>query len=247
MKTQKPNAEVVWKQMEDLLVPRLAFSVTDRAVYFRLVRHSRLEGKLRLRFSIPWLAGGVRLTDGPVRDSVRRLVANGVLRLIERSKAGHVVETLLPEEIRGAFPRKGQRPRLSRAASETCGLRLSQGSGSGPANIEELDFLRGRHLRKTIYARERGHCFYCMRRIASRMQCLDHVLPRVQMGRNSYRNLVCCCLDCNSRKGGMAAKDFLRLLYREQRLSASEFDARLRALEQLAAGKLRPELGSMLG
>ena len=78
MKTQKPNAEVVWKQVEDLLVPRLAFSVTDRAVYSRLVRHSRLEGKLRLRFSIPWLAGGVRLTDGPVRDSVRRLVANGV-------------------------------------------------------------------------------------------------------------------------------------------------------------------------
>jgi hypothetical protein len=30
-------------------------------------------------------------------------------------------------------------------------------------------------------------------------------------------------------------------------LSASEFDGRLRALEQLAAGKLRPELGSMLG
>ena len=123
-----------------------------------------------------------------------------------------MVETLLPDEIRGAFPRKGQRQRLPGVVSETCGAGLSKSNGSVPANIEELDFMRGRHLRKAIYARERGHCFYCMRRIASRMQCLDHVLPRVHMGRNSYRNLVCCCLDCNSRKGGMAAKDFLRLL-----------------------------------
>ena len=38
----------------------------------------------------------------------------------------------------------------------------------------------------------------------------------------------------------MAAKDFLRWLYREQRLSPNEFAERLRALEELAAGKLRP-------
>jgi hypothetical protein len=79
------------------------------------------------------------------------------------------------------------------------------------------------------------------------MQCLDHVLPRARMELNSYRNLVSSCVECNSRKGEKAAKDFLRSLYREQRLSASEFKGRLSALEALAAGKLRPELVASAG
>jgi 5-methylcytosine-specific restriction endonuclease McrA len=74
------------------------------------------------------------------------------------------------------------------------------------------------------------------------MRCLDHVVPRVRFGRNSYRNLVSCCLECNSRKGDRAARDFLRTLYRLGRLTGAELDGRLRALKELAAGKLRPSL-----
>jgi len=44
MKNKKPNAELIWKQLEDLLVPRLRLSVIDRTVYSHLLRHSRLEG-----------------------------------------------------------------------------------------------------------------------------------------------------------------------------------------------------------
>jgi len=66
----------------------------------------------------------------------------------------------------------------------------------------------------------------------------------VQLGRNSYRNLVSCCADCNSRKGELRAADFLRSLYRERRLTAAELAARLRALDALASGKLRPTLAS---
>ena len=98
MKNKKPNAEVVWTQLEDLLVPRL--SVIDRAIYSHLLRHSRLEGKLCLRFSIRWLARHIRLSAGPVRGAVRRLVAQGALRLVQRSKTGHVVGVRPPEEIR---------------------------------------------------------------------------------------------------------------------------------------------------
>jgi hypothetical protein len=47
MKNNKLNAEQVWKDFEDLLAPKLNFSVIDRAVYSHLLRHSRLEGKLR--------------------------------------------------------------------------------------------------------------------------------------------------------------------------------------------------------
>jgi hypothetical protein len=58
MKNKKLNAVHVWKQMEDLVVPRLHLSVFDRAVYSHLLRHSRLEGRPELRFSIQWLARG---------------------------------------------------------------------------------------------------------------------------------------------------------------------------------------------
>ena len=223
MKTKKPNAEQIWKHLEDFLVPRLRLSVIDRAVYSHLLRHSRLEGRRRLRFSIAWLARGARLSDSPTREAVRRLVAHGALRLVQRSKAGHVVEVRLPEEIRPA-----RHPtRIPRAV-----------------DLEEADFLKTKALRLAIHARERGHCFYCLRRLTASIHCLDHVVPRVQLGRNSYRNLVSCCLECNSQKGERPAGDFLRSLYRERRLTAAELAARLRALDALASGKLRPQVAS---
>jgi hypothetical protein len=36
------------------------------------------------------------------------------------------------------------------------------------------------------------------------------------------------------------AEEFLRGLYRERRLDAAELNGRLRALDELAAGKLKP-------
>ena len=74
------------------------------------------------------------------------------------------------------------------------------------------------------------------------MRCLDHLVPLAQSGRNSYRNLVSCCLECNSQKGERPAEDFVRWLYRERRLTATELAGRLRALDALAAGKLRPAI-----
>ena len=109
-------------------------------------------------------------------------------------------------------------------------------------NLEEADFLHSKPLRKAVHARERGQCFYCLRRTTSTVQCLDHVVPRVRSGCNSYRNLVSSCLECNSQKGEKAADDFLRRLYREGQLNAAELAARLRALEDLATGRLRPSL-----
>jgi len=106
MKNKKLNASRIWKHFEDFLVPRLRLSITDRAVYSHLLRHSRLEGKARLRFSIAWLARGARLSTNPARWAVRRLIAHGALRLVERSKTGHVVEVRLPDEIRATL-RKG--------------------------------------------------------------------------------------------------------------------------------------------
>jgi hypothetical protein len=98
---KKIDADSLWKQVEDVLTPRLRLSVIDHVVYVHLLRHSHLEGKRRLRFSIPWLSRNIHLSTCPTREAVRRLAGQGVLRLVERSKAGHVVEVRLPEEIRG--------------------------------------------------------------------------------------------------------------------------------------------------
>ncbi len=232
MKISKINAILIWKQIEDVLVPRLGLTLAERAVYSHLLRHSRLEDRLRLRFSILWLARGTRLSPDPVRQAVRRLVTKGALRLVERTRAGHVVEVRLPGEIRAIRP-----DRI--AARSTAGLQRA-------ANLEETDFLQTKTRRETIHARERGLCFYCLRRLTVRLRCLDHVVPLVRAGSNSYRNLVSACAECNSQKGENTAGDFLRLLYRDGRLTATELTGRLRALEALAAGKLRPAAAPQL-
>jgi 5-methylcytosine-specific restriction endonuclease McrA len=105
-----------------------------------------------------------------------------------------------------------------------------------------VDFLKNLELRRAIHARERGRCFYCLRRISPRLECLDHVVPRVRVGCNSYRNLVSACMECNSEKGERPAEEFLRWLFREHRLGAAELRGRFEALELLASGKLRPTL-----
>jgi 5-methylcytosine-specific restriction endonuclease McrA len=233
MKTKKPNAELVWKQLEDQLAPRLRLSVAEHTVYAHLLRHSRLEGKLRLRFSIRWLSRNIRLSTGSVRAGVRHLVAQGALRLVQRSKLGHVVEVRLPDEIR---PVRLNRIEIRAAAKEEAA------DARAAVNLEEADFLQDRTLRKAIHAREGGQCFYCLRQTTPTVQCLDHVVPRAKLGGNSYRNLVSSCIECNSQKGERPAGDFLRGLYRERRLTTVELAGRLRALDALASGKLPPPL-----
>ena len=107
---------------------------------------------------------------------------------------------------------------------------------------EAADFLESKALRLAIHARERGRCFYCQRRTTPLVRCLDHVVPLARRGRTSCRNLVSCCLECNSQKGERPAADFLRWLYRERRLTAAELTGRLRSLDALASGKLPPPL-----
>ena len=46
----------------------------------------------------------------------------------------------------------------------------------------------------------------------------------------------------NSLKGDRFAEDFLRWLYRQHRLTPAELTDRLRSLDDLASGKLRPTI-----
>ena len=229
MPTKKLNAEQVWKQFVDHLTPRLRLSPTDRAVYSHLLRHSRLEGKLRLQFSILWLARGTNLSVKSVRSAVRRLIAHGVLRLVQRCRTGHVVEVRIPREVRAARPGRIPRGALSRTRA---------------FDFEDLDFLKDPALREAIHARDGGRCFYCLSRVTPATRCLDHVVPLAKLGDNSWRNLVSSCQECNFTKNDLPAADLLRWLHRERRLTEVELAGRFRALDALAAGKLRPRLPS---
>src|SRR5712664_718969 len=217
MKPKKLNPKHLWMQFEDVLAPRLGLSVKERAVYSYLLRHSLVVGKLRLQFAVMALARTLGLSIGAARQAVRRLDELGALRV--------------PEKIRAIRPgRNGA-------------LVATEAAGQPPAStLESTDFLKTWALRKAIHDRERGACFYCLRRTPANVHCLDHVVPRVRFGRNSYRNLVSCCIECNTRKGDRPVPDFLRTLYRQGRLTSAELDVRLRALKDLAAGKLRPAL-----
>jgi predicted DNA-binding transcriptional regulator len=144
MKEKKIDAVEVWKEVQALAV-RLGLTVIDRTVYLHLLRLTRMEGKRRLRFSILGIAPRLGLSGAPVREAVRRLMDKGVLRLIERSNIGHLVEVLLPSEVRG--------PRASR--TEDGGSKLRPGT-----NLEEVDFLRTRELRLAIHEREGGKCAF---------------------------------------------------------------------------------------
>lgn len=218
----------IWKQFEDLLIPRLGLTPIERAVYSHLLRHSRLEGRRKLRFSILWAARGSGLSMSTVRKGVRKLAAKGALRLTERSKRGHVVEVLLPEEIEAV-----------RTGGSTAGKLPHVPSA---AELESADFLQTPALREAIHARECGRCFYCLRRAKAATRCIDHVIPQARNGSNSYRNLVSSCAECNAQKCDWSAEDFLRWLYREGRLGASELKERLSAVKKLADGRLRPRI-----
>jgi len=213
------DAGKLWRDIEDRMVPRLRITMIERAAYYHLARHSRLEGKKRLRFSILWLAQGTRLSTTTMRDAVRSLAAKRAIHIVERSKDGHMVEVLVPEEM----------PSCQKAAP-----------GEEVLDIEAADFMETKELRETLFRREGGECFYCRRQLRNRTRVLDHVVSRARRGRNSYRNLVTCCVDCNASKGEKPAGDLLRRLFREGLLEANEVKDRQRELEALRKGQRKP-------
>ena len=56
--------------------------------------------------------------------------------------------------------------------------------------------------RRNIFARDHNRCQYCGKSSPTSELSLDHVKPRSQGGLSTWDNLVCCCVTCNSRKGG---------------------------------------------
>jgi len=72
--------------------------------------------------------------------------------------------------------------------------------------------------RRNIFARDRNRCQYCGETFPTSELSLDHVVPRVQGGGNSWDNIVCACVRCNMKKGGRTPKQaHMKLIRRPAR------------------------------
>ncbi len=80
-----------------------------------------------------------------------------------------------------------------------------------------------------LHKKQEGRCFYCdeptilpenMDSGLTKQQLkydgatLDHLIPQVDGGTDSLKNLVCSCAYCNSRRGTMAVDRFVKLAKR---------------------------------
>lgn len=67
--------------------------------------------------------------------------------------------------------------------------------------------------RKNILKRDNHRCQYCGAR--NRPLTVDHVLPKVRGGKDSWENLVCACVACNNRKGNRTPEEANMSLMRQ--------------------------------
>jgi len=58
-----------------------------------------------------------------------------------------------------------------------------------------------RFTRRNIFYRDRNRCQYCGRVFPQKELNLDHVAPISRGGSSCWENVVCACVECNTRKG----------------------------------------------
>ena len=61
--------------------------------------------------------------------------------------------------------------------------------------------------RKSIMARDRHTCQYCLDESNPSKLTLDHIRPRAQGGPSTWDNMVACCFECNNRKGNRTPEE----------------------------------------
>ncbi len=206
-------------EIEELLIPHYNFDIYERGLYGYLLNQTRVRGLENVIIPLSVISQALSCSDWQSRKTIRRLAEKGCIEL-EQTRRGHSVKVLIPDEL--DLP--------------------TQKSTPTKIKLEEIDFFKGREHVHALIKREKRACFYCLSEISNENCELDHVLPQLNGGDNSYRNIVATCHKCNTRKQSTEATDFLRALYRKGMISENEFEGRLSALEALSKGELKPEL-----
>ena len=61
--------------------------------------------------------------------------------------------------------------------------------------------------RKNVFDRDKGRCQYCGCKVSLSNFTYDHVHPQSKGGETVWKNIVCSCSDCNSKKGNKSLKE----------------------------------------
>jgi hypothetical protein len=159
-------------------------------------------------------------SDTSARVYLRSLADKGVIKIDGYDRSGYKVMLPTPMSIPGVNSWEQVVPQA--------------------VDLEAIDFFRDRRFVGALLARQNGICFYSLRRLEESDCALDHLVPQARGGDNSHRNIVCCTFEMNTRKGDVAAEDFLRSLYRSGFLSERDLEDRLSLLASISSGVLRP-------
>jgi hypothetical protein len=157
------DVETTLKHCEDHLFPGMKMTLRERSIYYHLFRHTRLIGKAQGLFAIDPLAEALGASTS-IRDDLRRLHDRGCIRIEERSRAGHLIRVLLPEEIGGIIPNN---------------------EPADAVDIEAIDFFTDRRYLAALLTRDNGACFYCLRQVRPDSCQLDHVVAQAERMNNS--------------------------------------------------------------
>lgn len=77
---------------------------------------------------------------------------------------------------------------------------------------QKLDAAFRRAWREDARRDQKSYCFYCDELLTAKSCTADHVQARAVFGLDHRNNIVAACGPCNSLKGSMPARKFLRRL-----------------------------------
>lgn len=80
---------------------------------------------------------------------------------------------------------------------------------------DRLPYQQVKFSRARIYQRDKYTCQYCGKQPGSEGLNLDHVTPRCQGGMTTWENVVCACIECNTKKADKTPKQAKMRLRRE--------------------------------
>jgi hypothetical protein len=217
-----------FQQYQDYLAPKL--DTYEQAIYFYIFRHTRFIGQdeavigfksARARLATGIGEGGKPMSESSNSSRIASLQRKGCITVVQTEHKGRRIRCHLPKEISGIIPHNPSTP--------------------DEIDLESIDFFNDEENRLAILKREGFRCFYTLKSIDENSFVVEHVVSRPN-GNNGYRNVVAASREANNRKGAMPADQFIRLVYREGFLSEEEFTSRLKALNDLKAGLLKPVL-----
>ena len=206
--------------IEDQLAPNLALDIAETRLYYYLLRHSRLIGKREVLISVEQLRKKLNCSKTLVKSRLKTLQQKGIIEVVRKGWSGTRLRVLLPKEISGALLEEEHEH----------------------IDIENIDFFNDPKYRSSIFERENGKCFYCLRLLSDEDYGLDHVTPQTDEGGDSYRNVVAACHSCNSSKGSRTAENHIRNLYQRRIVSDEVLEDRIDRLNKLKKGILKPIL-----